>query len=659
MNFILALRLLGFFIGAVLQFSLLALVRRYRQIRKFEIVFLWLTACLLTWNFCNFLALLIESTQGATKLAQFMLKLGPVPIAYCALWVVPSLLLHTHIALGGVYLQWRVTWVYRTAEAATYLPLLALPSHLKEFIDNYPSGSPYSRYFATWLALALLASAALELLMLRRSRRTEVRRLFQVLAVIFAITAALISYAYWIEDFQDEWTPAFETALTLWSIIPAAVLTYTIFRYRFLDVVIDRSIGYMFVVILFLMVYLAGVGWVRDRLREAIQFPGIAVDAGMIFALFVFFKPVRRWVDKSVDSFYAAEIAKFQNLAARLDGASRTTVEVGKLLRFMEDLLERELGLKQIRIRLRTTTEGEEFSSESEPGSSDLKERILLPKGKEIIGEIQVSEELDRLSAEQRAGLRFLVTQIVAAIENCKLSEGKILLERKLAEMDMLATLGQAAATVAHNIRNPLSSIKTIIQLMQEDKECNHRHDPDLSLVNNEIDRLTNSVRQLLEFSKPTPIVTEVNLQQVLQKVCLLFQPEAQRRGVCLELQQDSESLVVPGNAEVLAEVFQNLLVNALEISAPQTCIQIRTLAYPGNRKKFAAVHVEDQGPGIPACLREKIFKPFFTTKQKGTGLGLAIVQRRVMDMGGQVAVVSPVAENRGTRFELIFPLVG
>jgi signal transduction histidine kinase len=335
-------------------------------------------------------------------------------------------------------------------------------------------------------------------------------------------------------------------------------------------------------------------------------------------------------------------------------------VEVEKLVRFMEDLLQRELALSGVRILLYASGEGEDPSSKPEPKGTvrDKNEKILLPRGKEIIGEIQVVEELGHLSSEQRAGLQFLVTQIVAAIENCKLSEGKILLERKLAEKDMLATLGQAAATVAHNIRNPLSSIKTIIQLIQEDKECNHRYDRDLSLVNNEIDRLTNSVRQLLDFSKQTPIVTEVTLQQVLQKVYLLFQPEAQRRGICLELQQDPVSLVVLGNAEVLAEVFQNLLVNALEISAPQTCIQIRAFAYTGNHKKFAAVHVEDQGPGIPASLREKVFKPFFTTKQKGTGLGLAIVQRRVMDMGGQVNVVSPVAESRGTRFELIFPLI-
>ncbi len=660
MSFILALRLLGFFIGAVLQFSLLALVRRYRQIRKVESVFLWLTACLLIWNFCKFLALLIESTHGTTPMTQFFLKLGPVPLAYCALWVIPSLLLHTHIALGRVYLQWRVTRLFRIVEAAAYLPLVALPSHLVEFLGDYPSGSPYTRSFATWLALALLSSAVMEVLLLRRSRKTEERRLFWVLTTIFATTALLILYAFWIEEYQPEWNTPFETLLMLSSIIPSAILTYTVFHYRFLDVVIDRSIGYMFAAILFLMIYFAGVGWVRDLLHDAIEFPGIVVDAGMILALFAFFQPVRHWVDKSVDTFYAAEIAKFQNLAVRLNDASRTTVEVEKLVRFMEDLLQRELALSGVRILLYASGEGEDPSSKPEPKGTvrDKNEKILLPRGKEIIGEIQVVEELGHLSSEQRAGLQFLVTQIVAAIENCKLSEGKILLERKLAEKDMLATLGQAAATVAHNIRNPLSSIKTIIQLIQEDKECNHRYDRDLSLVNNEIDRLTNSVRQLLDFSKQTPIVTEVTLQQVLQKVYLLFQPEAQRRGICLELQQDPVSLVVLGNAEVLAEVFQNLLVNALEISAPQTCIQIRAFAYTGNHKKFAAVHVEDQGPGIPASLREKVFKPFFTTKQKGTGLGLAIVQRRVMDMGGQVNVVSPVAESRGTRFELIFPLI-
>ena len=86
----------------------------------------------------------------------------------------------------------------------------------------------------------------------------------------------------------------------------------------------------------------------------------MVVDVGMILALFAFFQPVRRWIDASVDAFYASEITKFENLAARLDEASRTTVEVERLLRFIEDLLQRELRLRQVRILIYAAEDGQD-----------------------------------------------------------------------------------------------------------------------------------------------------------------------------------------------------------------------------------------------------------------------------------------------------------
>jgi signal transduction histidine kinase len=650
-----ALRLLGFSIGGVLQFSLIVLVRRYRPIRKLEILLLWLVGCLLAWNTCNLLRLTIGSTEGVTQMTRELMQLAPGFIAYCALWFVPSFLLHTHLALGRAFFPWRGSWLFRFAEVAVYFPLLALPIHLPAFDST--SHVPDTRFFATWLAFALLASAIVESLMLRRSRKKEQRRLLWVLAVLFAGTALLILYSYWVEEYQPEWQPAFETLLMICSIIPSAILTYTVFQYRFLDVVIDRSIGYMLAVILFLMIYIAGVSGVRDFLQRTIRFPPMVVDVGMILALFAFFQPVRRWIDASVDAYYASEITKFETLAARLDEASRTTVEVERLLRIIEDLLQRELRLRQVRILIYAAEDGKDSTPDLGSGSGDTKDRIYLPKGRKIFGEIQISEELESLSTEQRAGLRFLVSQIVTAIETCRLSEGKILLERELAERDKMATLGQMAATVAHNIKNPLSSIKTIVQLMQEDREINNRYTRDLTLINNEIDRLTHSVNQLLKFSKPKEAVdAEVDLHEVLERVFLVFQPDAQKKGIALELLLESAPLMVRGNAEVLAEVFQNLVLNAIEISPPQTRVQIRAFVQAEEQKKTVLAHVVDEGPGISPEIRQHIFKPFFTTKQKGTGLGLAIVQRRVLDMDGQIHVVSPVFENRGTRFELIFP---
>ena len=144
------------------------------------------------------------------------------------------------------------------------------------------------------------------------------------------------------------------------------------------------------------------------------------------------------------------------------------------------------------------------------------------------------------------------MTQIVAAIENCRLTEGKIRLERELAEREKMATLGQMAATVAHNVKNPLSSIKTIVQLMQEDTEFAGKHDRELKLISSEIDRLSRNVTDLLKFSRPTVLTpANVDLAEILEKTVLLFRPETERRGIRLELELGSRPLTVRGSQEV------------------------------------------------------------------------------------------------------------
>jgi hypothetical protein len=166
-------------------------------------------------------------------------------------------------------------------------------------------------------------------------------------------------------------------------------------------------------------------------------------------------------------------------------------------------------------------------------------------------------------------------------------------------------------------------------------------------------------VSQLLSFSKPTVLATaSVDLNQVLEKTLQIFKPEAERRRLRLEMRSACRPLIVCGSEEVLYEIFQNLIVNAIEVSPEQSQITIRTHILDHEPGKKAVVCVEDEGPGIVPEIRQQIFKPFFTTKQKGTGLGLAVVHRRLLDLGGEIDCTSPLSQNGGTRFELSFPLI-
>ena len=214
------------------------------------------------------------------------------------------------------------------------------------------------------------------------------------------------------------------------------------------------------------------------------------------------------------------------------------------------------------------------------------------------------------------------------------------------------------AASVAHNIKNPLSSIKTIVQLMQEDGELTEKYSRDLSLINSEIDRLTSSVTQLLKFSKPGILSnTSVDLAEVLEKIVRIFAPDAEQRAIKLELSLAERPLKVKGNVEVLVELFQNLIVNALEATPDRSLVTIKGEVVRNEKQPMILVRIEDEGQGIRPEILKQIFKPFFTTKQKGTGLGLSVAHRRVSDLGGNIDCLSPISHRGGTRFEVRLPV--
>jgi signal transduction histidine kinase len=662
MEFTAALKLFGFAISAALQFSLLTLIKRQRKLEKLEILFLSLISCLFLWNLGNFLLLLFAETTS--RLSQYLLSLVVAPVTFGVLAFLPSLLLHIHLVFQQKALRQPMLRPNRALEWAFYLPLLLLPLALLDFVENYDpersvlASSRYAQHYAAWFSLSLLVSSFFEWKMLRESQKREERTLFGILITLFLVVAVLVLRTYFSALSEPLESGGFvEAVLMLWSIIPSALLGYFIFRHNFLEIAIQRSLGYPFAAVVLLLVYFLSVRYVSDYLSTH-RIPEQVVQAGMILVLLPLLQPLKRWIDVSIDRLFTREISRFEKLASRVDDVSRTTVDLSELLRSTEDLLRHELNVRSTKILLNSNPVTTPEVTQASP-SLGSRERFGLTKGSQKFGEILVEGPGGKLTSEQHAALRFVAPQIVAAIETCRLVEGKIHLERELASRTRMAALGQMAATVAHNIKNPLSSIKTIVQLMQEDEDLTSRYGQDLSLINSEIDRLTQSVSQLLKFSKPTVLPTaKVDLAEVLERILLIFRPDAERRNIHLALELEARPLPVRGSEEVLSEIFQNLIVNALEVSKGPSQVKVRgKIAGTADRPRIL-IQVEDEGPGIAPEIQEKIFTPFFTTKQKGTGLGLAVVQRRVMDLSGEVVCVSPISGKVGTRFEVTLPLL-
>ena len=221
------------------------------------------------------------------------------------------------------------------------------------------------------------------------------------------------------------------------------------------------------------------------------------------------------------------------------------------------------------------------------------------------------------------------------------------------AERERLALLGQMAASVSHNLRNPLSSMQTILQVQLEnpDLPAGARHDCGLAL--GEIDRMSTKLKQLLNFAKPSASGQRVAAVALAKETAELFRHDAERRNVILEFDAPPEEVRVLASEEALSEVLSNLVVNAIEAQPDGGRVQI-ALARRDDRLE---IRIEDSGPGISPEVRAKMFQPFFTTKATGTGLGLTIVARRASEVGGTISCESPVADGKGTRFRLMLPL--
>jgi signal transduction histidine kinase len=275
-----------------------------------------------------------------------------------------------------------------------------------------------------------------------------------------------------------------------------------------------------------------------------------------------------------------------------------------------------------------------------------------LRREERVSGILLVDAASTSLTEDARSVLEILASQIAIAIEDCRLVEENVRLERRLAERERLATLGQMAATVAHEIKNPLSAIKSIAQVMGEDESLSHEYARDLSLIVGETDRLGRSVTQLLSFArKELPSELPLRSEQLIQSVVRLFQVSAEKEGVRLNayIERDEE---LDGSAVSAVRVaLSNLLLNALQATPPGGEVSITQKIENG----VLVILVKDTGPGVSEDLRQRVWEPFFTTKQRGTGLGLAIVRKRMQEAGGTARLVAPV--NGGARFELRVPL--
>ncbi|MCU0560911.1 MAG: ATP-binding protein [Desulfobacterales bacterium] len=226
-----------------------------------------------------------------------------------------------------------------------------------------------------------------------------------------------------------------------------------------------------------------------------------------------------------------------------------------------------------------------------------------------------------------------------------------------LAHAEKMTVMGKLAASMAHSIRNPFTSVQMRLFSLSRSLELSPTQREDLEVIAAEIRRIDTILQSFLEFSRPPRLRMEpVSPSAVVDSAIRLLEHRLRAYDVNVRVRRSEPLPAVTADPEQLKEVLVNIMVNACEAMVRGGTIDIeeRTAPLP-DRRRAAVLRVHDSGPGIPPEVCEKIFQPFFSTKEDGTGLGLSIAQRIITDHGGRIDVEA--GDGRGTAFIITLAL--
>jgi two-component system NtrC family sensor kinase len=228
-----------------------------------------------------------------------------------------------------------------------------------------------------------------------------------------------------------------------------------------------------------------------------------------------------------------------------------------------------------------------------------------------------------------------------------------------LSRVEKFAALGRIVSGIAHEVRNPLASIYTTVQNLENELSGNNAAREDLQNIMQEIDRVEKLIRQILNLAKPLPLQIEnVDINELLLTTIPLIEKEAKKKGIVLKTTLSDDIGHTGADPNRLRQVILNLLINAIESITEKGRIMISTemVVEADGQRKWMLMKFKDNGIGISPDIIDKIFDPFFTTKNVGTGLGLAVSHKIIQDHDGMIEVESQ--KNKGATFSVKLPIL-
>ncbi|MGH7790157.1 MAG: ATP-binding protein [Candidatus Binatia bacterium] len=484
----------------------------------------------------------------------------------------------------------------------------------------------------------------------------------------------------------------------------AGIVAYAIVRHRLMDieVAVSKGIAYLGVIVL-----LVGPAFVLSLAMQHLAFGEVHYDfsAGMLallLAVGVLFPFARARAEQSVER---SLFPRKQETRTLLNTFARSVVRIldrQRLVRELCDTLSEVLRLERVALFLREDARGEfelqrmlgpapvpaTFAPDhpfvrmlTQRGEPVLREEVLLAEtgvdtcttivrrnhwevcvplvsGASLIGFVGLGRkrDLQAFVAGDLDILTNLATQASIAFENARLYDELRRSRDIINRAGRLSALGTLAAGIAHEIRNPLVSIQTFFQLAPQRLGDEEFMTSFLRLAETEVQRIGNLISELLTFAKsPTPVVGDVDLDEMVERTVTLLVPQARTQQVELTRRPSGQTPTIVADPDQIMQVLINIVLNAIQATPQGGHVAIETRRVDQDLGSFWQIEVRDTGQGIAPDMREAIFNPFFTTKDKGTGLGLPIAHRIVIESGGFITVES--ADGQGTSFFINLPL--
>ena len=664
----------AFFVTAGIYGMLARLVWHKSAKAEGDWVFLFTMTALAFWCLSN---ALVSSFGTILEKPRSPLDWILLQTSYPVLYAVPPAIRHCMVLSQLSIKGWR-KWA---SIALNYLAMVPVIVHLqtspRPLLEHY--GPAFSAPLFFYLPLTLIEIRKRKELRTRYAQKPGARLVMWVGlggALLLAQIPSFFCYLY------PEKTDFIALIGKFAALPPAFAIAYGVFRYRFMDIVLTRGLLYSSLGGLFLGLYLLFIQYGGKWLFLEEDFHPVAFAVGIVTLLFAFhflFHILTDGLQKGIERCFFRHRVRSAEVLKSFSQTLTAWSDLSGLCRSFTEKVTESLGLSYGVVLLNDGTvygEGEDVPLTSlrpllvqinspllvveELAEGPLKSAchaagvvlvLTLPcrqqRGWLLLGEKQSGRPF---LSQETALIEAVCGQLAVTIDNLYLIQTKVALEREMQHQEKLAAIGQLAATIAHEIRNPITGAKCLLQQVEGELNGAPQGKEYVQLALEDLERVEQSVSQLLTFARREEYhFSEQDVTELVRATVHRFAAQIQEKEITVRL-HESVSVWAAVDEEKIRRTLLNLLTNAADAVNGGGVIEV-SISVVGPEVE---IRVSDNGSGLALEDQDKVFEPFFTRKEKGTGLGLAIAKKIVEGHGGRIAVAS--TPGQGTTFTVAFP---